>query len=336
MTTSHFCKSARHTTHYLAAGPEDGPVMIFVHGWPELAYSWRNQLPFFAAQGYRVVAPDMRGYGQSSTYPSDADFRLEETVADMCELLEHLGADEAIWVGHDWGAPVVWAMAQQHPEKCRAVASLCVPYIPEGLELEVLKGLVNRDIYPEAAFPYGQWEYVQYYAENFEGVVGAFDADVSASVRALFRAGDPKAVAQPAPTAFVRKMGGWFGGGPAPSLPRDDRVISADAEAVYTEALSKMGFGAPGRWYMNGPANMAFAETVKDNWQLTMPTLFLHGAYDAICETVNSKLADPMRHWCSNLTEQTLETGHWMAQEKPDDVNAALLAWLDASVTAKA
>ena len=328
MVTEHYCETDRHKTFYLADGPSDGPLIVFVHGWPELSFSWRHQLPFFASLGYRAIAPDMRGYGRSSVYPEIADYRLEESTADMRELLEHLGAEEAIWVGHDWGAPVVWALAQQAPNRCKAVASLCVPYLPEGLELDVLASLVNREMYPKEAFPYGQWEYVKFYEEAFDAVENAFAADASATVRALFRAGDPKAVGQPAPTAFVRKMGGWFGGAPAPSLPRDERVLSVEAEEIYANALATAGFDGPGKWYLNGAANLAFAKTVEAQWRLTMPTLFLHAKYDSICDTLNSDLAEPMRQWCDDLSEGTLETGHWMAQEKPDAVNDALHKWI--------
>ena len=100
-------KSARHASFYLSCGPADGVPIIFVHGWPELSISWRHQLPVFAGLGFRCIAPDMRGYGHSSVYPRHEDYAQEEIVADMIELLDHLGAERAIWVGHDWGAPVV-------------------------------------------------------------------------------------------------------------------------------------------------------------------------------------------------------------------------------------
>src|SRR5689334_10687224 len=109
MITEHTTKSARHTTFYLADGREDGPLIIFVHGWPELSISWRHQLPVMAALGFRAVAPDMRGYGRSSVYGRHEDYALEQTTADMMELLASTGRDKAIWVGHDWGSPVVWS-----------------------------------------------------------------------------------------------------------------------------------------------------------------------------------------------------------------------------------
>ena len=134
--TEHVTKSKRHTTFYQAAGPEDGPLLIFVHGWPELSISWRHQLPALAAIGFRCIAPDMRGYGRSSVPRKHEDYAQVEIVADMIELLDELGRDQAVWIGHDWGSPVVWNIASHHPERVRAVSSLCIPYgvVERGLE----------------------------------------------------------------------------------------------------------------------------------------------------------------------------------------------------------
>ena len=93
-------------------------------------------------------------------------------------------------------------------------------------------------------------------------------------------------------------------------------------------------FFGPDSWYMNGPANAAYAERARANWRLNMPVLFLHGEYDYVCETVESRLAEPMRAHCANLSETIVKSGHWMAQEKPLDVNAALAKWLAAQFLA--
>lgn len=101
---------------YLSAGPKNGPLLIFVHGWPGIAETWKPQLSAFAALGFHVAAPDMRGYGRSTVTREAHDYRLERIVSDMLSLLAHLEKREAIWIGHDWGAPVVWALAAHHPE----------------------------------------------------------------------------------------------------------------------------------------------------------------------------------------------------------------------------
>jgi len=147
-------------------------------------------------------------------------------------------------------------------------------------------------------------------------------------VKALFRKGDPGAAGKPARTSAVRKAGGWFGGGACPDVPRDPDVITETDLETYTAALTRHGFFGPDSWYMNHKANGAYAKRAPNGGKLAMPVLFLHGAYDYTCETVHSKLADPMRRDCADLTEVVVKSGHWMAQEKPVDVNVALVRWL--------
>lgn len=325
-------RTARHTTGYLSAGtPGDTPV-IFVHGWPELSVSWRHQLPVFGGLGFHAVAPDMRGYGRSSVYPRHEDYAVEQSTADMIELLDHLGAEKAVWVGHDWGAPVVWSLAQQHPDRCHGVASLCVPYIPNGFAPENLVPLVDRRVYPHAQFPYGQWDYMYFYRESFAAACAGFDANPRAFVKLAFRAGGPEGKGQPAGTAFTRANNGWFGGGTQiPDVPRDETVLTQADEDAYAESLERNGFFGPDSWYMNGAANIAYAARAKSP-RIEMPALFLHGAYDYVCETLDSDLARPMRETCADLTEAVVNSGHWMAQEKPREVNAALAKWLAAKL----
>mgnify|MGYP001348856672 FL=1 len=327
-TTEHTFRSDRHTTGYLACGAEAAPPLIFVHGWPELSLSWRHQLPAFAALGFRCIAPDMRGYGRSSTYQRHEDFAQELIVADMLELLASLGHQHAVWIGHDWGSNVVWNIAAHHPEKTTGVASLCVPYLAAGFTLDNMVPLVDRAVYPEAEYPVGQWDYQLFYEESFDKARNGFEANIRNVVKALFRKGDPNAVGKPSRTAAVRKAGGWFGGGACPDVPRDGDVITEQDLDAYTAALTRNGFFGPDSWYMNRKANGAYARTARNGGKLSMPVLFLHGAYDTTCETIRSRLAEPMRRDCNDLTEVTVKSGHWMAQEQPVAVNAALAKWL--------
>jgi pimeloyl-ACP methyl ester carboxylesterase len=325
----HVVKSPRHAKFFLSCGAAQATPIIFLHGWPELSISWREQLPVFAGLGFRAVAPDMRGYGRSSVYPRHDDYALEAIVADMIELIDGLGAEKAIWVGHDWGSPVVWSIAQHHPERCHGVANLCVPYQPEGFAVETTLPLADRNVYPADRFPAAQWDYQLFYRENFATARAGFESNVGATVRALFRSGNPSGKGKPAPTAFTRANGGWFRqGNTAPDVPRDTAVMSEEDERRYVAALERNGFFGPDSWYMNAKANLAYAERAKEGWRLTMPVLFLHAVHDYVCETIDSRLAEPMRASCENLTEATILSGHWMAQEKPIEVNAALAKWL--------
>lgn len=327
--TEHTLRTDRHTTGYLAAGPEDGPLVIFVHGWPELSISWRHQLPVLAGLGFRTIAPDMRGYGRSSTYDSTDAFAQELIVADMIELLDHLGRDQAVWVGHDWGSPVVWNLASHHPDRCRAVANLCVPYRTIEAGWDNLISLVNRDVYPEDQFPVGQWDYQLFYEENLPRAVEVFEADTYRVAQALFRKGNPAGAGEPSATSMIRGAGGWFGGADAaPDIPRDPDVVTESDLHTYAAALDRNGFFGPDSWYLNHEANEEYATRAVNDAVLDLPVLFLGARWDFTCETVESRLAEPMREYCTDLTEHVIDTGHWMAQERPAEVNAALVSWL--------
>ena len=329
--TEHVAKADGHATFYLACGPEDGPLIIFVHGWPELSISWRDQLRALASLGFRAVAPDMRGYGRSSVYAAHEDYALEPIVGDMLALLASLGREKALWVGHDWGSPVVWSIASHHPDRCEAIANLCVPYLPDGFSVPTIVPLVDRVLYPEDQFPYGQWDYQVAYVENFDRITKSFEANVAGTVRALFRAADAAAATKPSRSASIRKMGDWFGGtGRAPDLPLDTRILSESDAAAYTAALARNGFFGPDSWYMNGERNAEYAKTSVNDGRIDMPVLFLHASYDAICMTDGTKLPGPMRAACTNLSERSVACGHWMAQEKPVEVNRALVAFIAA------
>ena len=332
--TEHIAKSARHTTFYLACGGAHRPVIIFVHGWPELSISWRHQLPCFASLGFRAIAPDLRGYGRSSVYHDQAEYALEPIVQDMLDLLNAVGQDKAVWVGHDWGSPVVWSLASHHPDRCYAVANLCVPYFSKGFTPASFLPLVDRTVYPEAEFPAGQWEYQLFYQEHFDQARTAFEANVRNTVKALFRKGDPGGRGKPSRTAMVRKAGGWFGSASeAPDLPLDTDVLSEEDLSKYVAALDRNGFSGPDAYYMNHERNAAYAAKAWNGGRLDMPVLFLHGAYDYTCETMVSRLAEPMRQDCPNLSEVIIPSGHWMAQEKPVEVNAAIAQWLATAVS---
>jgi pimeloyl-ACP methyl ester carboxylesterase len=327
--TEHTTQTGGHTTFYLAAGPEDGPLVIFLHGWPELSLSWRHQLPALAEAGFRCVAPDMRGYGRSSVYGKHEDYAQELIVADMIGLLEHLGSERAVWVGHDWGCATVWNIASHHPERCVAVANLCVPYRTLECGLDALLALVDRSVYSEDEFPAGQWDYQYFYQENFAAATAEMDANPYNTARLLFRKGNPAGRGSPTLTAMIRRNGGWFGGADeAPDMPRDDDVVSEADLTVYAEALSRNGFFGANSYYMNHAANADYANRSVNGGRLDLPVLFIGAAYDYTCETATSPLAGPMRELCSNLSETEIASGHWMAQEQPAEVNAALVRWL--------
>jgi pimeloyl-ACP methyl ester carboxylesterase len=173
-----------------------------------------------------------------------------------------------------------------------------------------------------------------FYQESFEHARAEMEANPLNTVKLLFRKGDPSGAGRPAATAMTRINGGWFGPArEAPDLPRDDDVISEEDLKVYAESLARNGFFGPNAYYMNHTDNAAYAAEAVNDGYLDMPVLFLGARYDYVCECYDSTLAEPMRERCQRLTESTVYSGHWMAQERPQDVNAALVSWLATQVT---
>lgn len=156
---------------------------------------------------------------------------------------------------------------------------------------------------------------MQLYEENFARATSVFKADPYLTVKLLFRKGDPAGAGLPAFTAAVRRNGGWFGPlNAAPDLPRDEDVVTEQDLQIYADALRRNGFFGPDSYYMNHAANAVLVAGAPE--LLALPVLFLHARYDYVCETVHSRLAEPMRARCRDLTEQIIDSGHWMAQEQ--------------------
>ncbi|WP_197739668.1 alpha/beta fold hydrolase [Mycolicibacterium sp. P1-18] len=318
---------------YLAAGPDDGPLVVLVHGWPAAASTWSPQLRELGSAGYRVIAPDMRGYGESSVPTAPTAYALRHLVEDLRTLIAHLGRQSAVWVGHDWGAAVVWAVAAHHPELCDGVAGLVVPYRTLDRGLEALVAYVDREVYPEREFPFGQFDYMAYFEESFAQVTAFFDTAPDRVVRALYRRGDPSMVSGRSPRATVRRDGGWFGGATAvPDVDRDPHVLD---DVVYDDVVAGLrtnGFSGPNGYYLNHVDNHRYSEDSVDGGVLRMPTLFVEARYEPTADTVRTRLAEPMRDYCPDLTEVSLAAGHWVGLERPAEVNAALVHWLHAAV----
>lgn len=329
--TSRTFSTRRHSTHYWSAGPANGPLMIFVHGWPEIGLMWRAHVEAFAAQGWHCVAPDMRGYGASSAPSAPQSYALSEIVQDMVELHSHLGGKPAVWVGHDLGSPVIGALAAQHPDRCRGVTLISVPYSPDAFALSSLVPLVDRELYPADAYPDGQWDYYRLYLTNFDQSVKDFDADIPATLSIIYRRGTPDSVGKIYRSAQITHSGGWFGDAHrAPNVPRD---LALWPEADWNElllAFQATGFRPGNSWYLNDDANIAYAHSAPDGGRLRQPVLFMNGDWDGICDITRTPLGGPMREKCSNLTVTNLQGGHWLPLERKAETVAALSSWLKA------
>lgn len=318
-----YVEASGRTVAFRATGPSDGRPILLVHGWPQSSWAWRHQLVDLAQRGYRVIAPDLRGVGASSTYSSHSDYALRHHVGDLIALLDALGVERATWVGHDWGAPIVWAALRHHPERFSAAGSISTPYDTLEKGFEQVTAFVRRDVYPEDEYPAGQMDYYRFYSEDFAAAQSHFEADVPAFFTAILRGDAPHQEDVVWPTATVRRRGGWFDGGPAPRMEIDRTVIDDNDLRQFVEEYSRTGFFGTNSFYMNDDDNRAFVAEAGDSL-ITIPTLLIIGGHDYVNDAAYSDLAEPMRAACRNLDERVVGAAHWIHQERPEEVNNAI------------
>jgi pimeloyl-ACP methyl ester carboxylesterase len=242
----------------------DGPLVLLCHGWPELSYSWRHQIPAIAAAGFHVVAPDMRGFGRTSA-PADIEAcSIFDTVGDMVALVAALDKKQAVIIGHDWGAPVAWNAALFRPDVFTAVAALSVPPPSRG-RARPLNTLLENGITNFC------WQYFQ-----APGIAEAeFERDIDLTMRTLLGRG----FSDPSASLFIQDGKGFLGDA-RQDRPLPDWLSAADL-ARFTEAYRKSGFRRGLNWYRN----------IDRNWDLTapwqgapidQPSLFIAGSKDSV------------------------------------------------------
>jgi pimeloyl-ACP methyl ester carboxylesterase len=327
--TGRTSSSSRHATHYWDAGPPEGPLMIFLHGWPGIGLMWRKQIEAFASDGWRCIAPDMRGYGDSSAPTAHEAYAVSEIVEDMVELHDHLGAHPAIWIGHDLGCPVASALAAHHAARCRGLVLVSVPYLPEGFALPKLVALVDRQLYPADQYPDGQWDYYRFYLTHFDQTVSDCDADIPATLASIYRSGSPASAGKVSPSALLTLNGGRYGSAHrAPATPPDPALWPPTDFDALCAAFLAHGFRPANAWYLNDAANIAYARAAPSGGALQQPVLFINGEWDAICDINRSRLGEPMRLACRDLSVTHLAGGHWLPLERKNEVAQAIRSWL--------
>lgn len=322
----------RQQTHYLESGPANGPLMIFLHGWPCTGWMWRAHLNAFAAEGWHCVAPDLRGYGDSFAPEANDAYTIEAVVADLTELHDHLGGQPAIWVGHDWGSVVAAEFSAHQPERSRGLVLTSLAYQPDGHALRTLVPLVDRTIYPAASYPDGQWDYYRYYTTHFNAAVADLDADHAASLASIFRSGNPDGIGKVSPNAVVTRNAGRFGAAhrAPPTQPDPALWPQADFDMLVRQFRSR-GFRAACAWYLNDPANIAYALRAPNGGRLLQPVLFVNGEFDQICSITGNTQGDPMRAACTDLTVATMPAGHWLPLECKTEHIEAIRAWMQSN-----
>ncbi|MGE3073155.1 MAG: alpha/beta fold hydrolase [Dehalococcoidia bacterium] len=299
--------------HIAEAG--SGPLVVLCHGWPESWYSWRHQLVALADAGYHAVAPDQRGYGQTDKPEAIDQYSQLHMVGDIVGLLDALKEETAVIVGHDWGAPVAWNSALLRPDRFPAVVGMSVPYGPRG-DFKPTDGL-------KMAFG-DNFFYILYFQQP--GIAEAeLEADVAKTMKMLMFSASGDVVRTqdamtPRPAATTKFLDGMQEPDSLPSW-----LSEADL-AYFVSEFKRTGFRGGLNWYRN----------LDRNWELmgawraakvTVPALFITGEKDVVRSFAPE---DTIRQNVPNLKDLILipGAGHWVQQERPDDVNKALIGFL--------
>ena len=302
---------------------DDGPLVLLAHGWPESWYSWRHQLKYLSELGYRVVAPDMRGYGGTDAPIAVDDYNIENIAADMVGILDHLGEERAVMVGHDWGAIVAWQTVQFYPNRFDGLIAMSVPFA----------GRQERSPMVEWRETFGDnFYYILYHNEPNGVAEREYDSNPRELLSRLYIS--PRSPREsPAITDPRASAGGWIGRLGAPkSLPS---WLSAFDLNYFVGEFERAGFRGGVNYYRNFHRNWELTESLK-NAHIGIPTLFIAGERDVVIGGASeARLQGAMSRVVNDLRGVILvpEVGHWVQQEAPDVVNQAMSDFLtDANI----
>ena len=278
-----------------------GRPIVLCHGWPEHAFSWRHQMAALAAAGYHVIVPNQRGYGNSSRPTDVTAYDIEHLTGDLVALLDHYGYADATFVGHDWGAMVVWGLTLLHPGRVHKVINLSLPYQERGERpwIEVMEEFLGGDFY-----------FVHFNRQP--GVADAvLDQNTFRFLRNLYRKNVPPAAPEPG-MAMINLA--------TAETPPGEPLMSDSDLAVFVSAFETSGFTGSINWYRNLDRNWRLLADA--NPVIHQPTLMIYGDRDLVQRSAN--LTDFVPH----ADVVTLDCGHWIQQERPDETNQAMLKWL--------
>jgi pimeloyl-ACP methyl ester carboxylesterase len=310
-------RTDRLTSRILEAG--SGPLVLLVHGFPELAVSWRAQVEALAGAGYRAVAPDMRGYGGADRPAETEAYGVLDLVGDMVDLVRAQGETRCVVVGHDWGAAVAWHCALTRPDLFTAVAALSVPFQPrrpKGPPTAAMAALSKRAGLGDL------------YISRFQAADAheAFDADPRTALRKMFHAYDGATPDDRQSSGFIPEGRDFLS-----TVPDDAALPPWMGEAHfedYVAAFAAGGFRGPLDWYRCLDLNWAQTAFLQDA-RIRVPAAFLVGERDPVRRYAGAHEA-AMKDWIPDLRVQRVlpGAGHWIQQERPEEVNAFLLDFL--------
>jgi len=296
-----------------------GPLVLFIHGFPELGISWRAQVEALAEAGYHAVAPDMRGYGATDKPEDAADYSILHLVGDMVALVRALGRTQCVVVGHDWGAPVAWHCALLRPDMFRAVAGLSVPFQPRrpgGPPTPAMAAISKRA-------GLGELYMSQFQADDAHTI---FEVDVAAGLRKGFYAYDGATPAERQSTGFIAPGQTFIS-----EVPDDATLppwMRPDHFAEYVRAFEAGGFKGPLDWYRCLDLNWSLTAFIQGQ-PIRQPAFFMVGERDPVRHYTGQHEAG-LAEWITDLRGSVVVpgAGHWLQQERPTAVSGILLDFL--------
>ena len=279
-----------------------GKPIVLCHGFPEHAFSWRHQIPALVKAGYHVIVPNQRGFGNSSRPTNVTEYDIEHLTGDLVALLDFYGYKDATFIGHDWGANVVWNLALLHPERVNKIINLALPYQERGEKpwIEFMEEIFGGDFY-----------FVHFNRQP--GVADAImDENASQFLRNIFRKNVPLAPPEPGMLMINLARAG---------TPLGDPIMSDSELAIFASAFEASGFTGAINWYKNLDRNWHLISNV--NPIIQQPTLMIYGNLDMIPKF------ERLPEFVPNVEVASLNCGHWIQQELPEQTNQAILKWLD-------
>lgn len=289
----------------------EGPLVVLAHGFPELSYSWRHQVNALAEAGYRVIAPDQRGYGRSSRPDRVEDYDVLALTGDLLALVDDVGEEQAVFVGHDWGAILVWQLALLAPDRVAGVVGMSVPFVarPPMPPIQLLRQVLGD-----------AWFYMVYF--QAPGVADAdLGRDPATTMRRLLAAKMPDGDAAIDPAVMADDGRGFVD-----RIPESDELPSWLTQAEldhYVAEFTHTGFTGPLNWYRNLDRNWEITPQLADA-HVVVPSLFIGGSRDPVLVMSPPANGEPFLD-DHRGTVLVPGAGHWVQQESPDEVNAALL-----------
>ncbi|ORY15149.1 Alpha/Beta hydrolase protein [Clohesyomyces aquaticus] len=305
------------TYHYLLGVPPGGnfkATIFLIHGWPDLSLGWRYQIPLLLDMGFRVVAPDMMGYGGTDAPkvpPNPINlYGIKRASDDIAELAKQLGAERIILGGHDWGGFVVWRAAQWHPELVSHVFAICTPYTAPHEQYTSLEDLVKGAL-PQFAYQ------IHLASGEVEKSVNS-EESIRQFFKGLYGGRGPNGE-----TAFDPNQGVL-----AENLPKvgESRLLHGKVLDHYVKEYSRHGIHSTLNWYRTRKTNWEEDLALLDRKTISIPTLFVQATYDSV---LKPELSRNMDTYLPNLTRGEVAATHWALTQKPDEVNAIIRKWLE-------